>query len=154
MSEPFRYLLRVRYGECDAQGIVFNARWGEYIDLAAGEYTRHLFGGADPVAIDFDCRLVKQVMEWHASARFDDVLELRVRALRIGTTSYATHTEVHRFSDGLHLVDCETIYVSVEVGTSTKRPVPPRHRAALAAGAPGVIVDHAGALNGRPGGLR
>ncbi len=147
-AEPFRYLLRVRYGECDAQGIVFNARWGEYVDLAAGEYTRRLFGGADPVATDFDCRLVKQVMEWHASARFDDVLELRVRTLRIGTTSYATHTAVVRHADGMHLADCETIYVSVEIGTATKRPIPPRHRAALEAGAPGVIIDHAGALSG------
>lgn len=152
MSEPFRYLLRVRYGECDAQGIVFNARWGEYIDLAAGEYTRRLFGGADPVATDFDCRLVKQIMEWRASARFDDVLDLRVRTLRIGNTSYATHTSVHRFADGLHLVDCETIYISVEIGTSTKRPVPARHRAALEAGAPGVVIDHAGAHLRAPGG--
>ncbi len=146
MSEPFRYLLRVRYGECDAQGIVFNARWGEYIDLAAGEYTRRLFGGTDPTSTDFDVRLVKQVMEWHASARFDEVLELRVRTLRIGTASYATMTEVRRFSDGLHLADCETIYVSVEIGNATKRPIPLGHRALLEAGAPGVVVDHAGAL--------
>ncbi len=146
MTEPFRYLLRVRYGECDAQGIVFNARWGEYVDLAAGEYTRALFGAADPVATDFDVRLVKQVMEWRASARFDEVLELRVRTLRIGTTSYATATEVHRFSDRRHLADCETIYVSVELGSATKRSIPPRHRALLEAGARGVVVDHAGAL--------
>ncbi|CAN5701800.1 hypothetical protein BH11MYX3_BH11MYX3_06610 [soil metagenome] len=146
MSEPFRYLLRVRYGECDAQRIVFNARWGEYIDLAAGEYTRALFGGIDPAITDFDVRLVKQVMEWHASARFDEVLELLVRTLRIGTTSYATMTEVRRFSDGHHLVDCETIYVCVELDMATKRRVPSHHRALLEAGAPGVVVDHAGAL--------
>ncbi len=146
MIDPFRYLLRVRYGECDAQGIVFNARWGEYIDLAASEYTRQLFGGTDPSAIDFDCRLVKQTMEWHASARFDEVLELRVRTLRIGTTSYATHTEVRRFTDGAQLAECETIYVSVERNTATKRPIPDRHRAALEAGAPGLVVDHAAAL--------
>lgn len=145
MNAGFRYLLRVRYGECDAQGIVFNARWGEYVDLAASEYTRRLFGGTDPVVTDFDCRLVKQVMEWHASARFDDVLELRVHTLRIGTTSYATHTAIYRFSDGTHLADCETIYVSVAHGTSTKRPIPDRHRAALTAGAPGILVDHAAA---------
>jgi hypothetical protein len=27
-------VFRVRYGECDAQKIVFNARWGDYIDPA------------------------------------------------------------------------------------------------------------------------
>jgi acyl-CoA thioester hydrolase len=146
VSEPFRYLMRVRYGECDAQGIVFNARWGEYVDLAAGEYTRQLFGSADPLASDFDCRLVKQTMEWHAPARFDDVLELRVTTTRIGTTSYTTATQIHRFSDGTHLADCETVYVCVLHGTATKRPVPDRHRALLERGAPGVVVDHAAAL--------
>ena len=146
MSEPFRYLMRVRYGECDAQGIVFNARWGEYVDLAAGEYTRQLFGSMDPVASDFDCRLVKQTMVWHASAKFDDVLELRVSTTRIGTTSYTTATQIHRFGDGTHLADCETVYVCVLHNTATKRPVPERHRLLLERGAPGIVVDHAGAL--------
>ena len=146
-SGPFRYLLRVRYGECDAQGIVFNARWGEYIDLAASEYTRVLFGSTDPAISGIDCRLVKQTMIWKAPARFDEVLELRVRTLAIGTTSYTTMTEVRRFPDGPHLVDCETVYVSVELGAGTKRPVPDRHRALLERGAPGVVVDHAAALS-------
>src|SRR5262245_38413749 len=35
---PFRFLLRVRYGEVDAQKVVFNARWGDYVDLAVTEY--------------------------------------------------------------------------------------------------------------------
>lgn len=146
-ASPFRYLLRVRYGECDGQGIVFNARWGEYVDLAAAEYTRHLFGSTDPAASDFDCRLVKQVMEWHASARFDDVLECRVTTLRIGTTSYATQTQIFRLAGGVHLADCETIYVSVMHGTATKRPIPDRHRAALERGGAGIVVDHAAALS-------
>ena len=29
MTAPFRYYLRVRYQECDAQHVVFNARYGE-----------------------------------------------------------------------------------------------------------------------------
>lgn len=143
---PFRYLMRVRYGECDAQGIVFNARWGEYVDLAASEYTRHLFGSTDPVVADFDCRLVKQTMEWHAPARFDDVLELHVRTTRIGTTSYTTATEIRRFGDRTHLADCETVYVCVFHGTASKRPLPDRHRAQLEAGPGDVVVDHAAAL--------
>lgn len=35
MTPPFRYYLRVRYGECDAQKVVFNARYGDYVDLAS-----------------------------------------------------------------------------------------------------------------------
>src|SRR5687768_9142235 len=44
---PFRFLFRVRYGECDQQNIVFNARWGDYIDIACTEYLRALFAVAD-----------------------------------------------------------------------------------------------------------
>lgn len=36
----FRYYLRVRYDECDAQKVVFNARYGAYVDLAVGEFYR------------------------------------------------------------------------------------------------------------------
>jgi acyl-CoA thioester hydrolase len=142
---PFRYLLRVRYAECDAQGIVFNARWGDYIDVAASEYTRVLFGSVDPKVSGADWRLVKQTTEWRAPGRFDDVLDFRVRTVRIGTTSFTLATEVLRFPDGVPLVTCETVYVVVDVADGTKRPIADHLRAALDRGAPGVIVDHAAA---------
>ncbi|MGH9635377.1 MAG: acyl-CoA thioesterase, partial [Candidatus Angelobacter sp.] len=41
-SPHFRYYLRVRYGECDAQKVVFNARYAEYVDLATTEFLRAL----------------------------------------------------------------------------------------------------------------
>ena len=44
MPSPFEFRLRVRYGECDAQGVVFNARYGDYVDIAVNEYIRTLFG--------------------------------------------------------------------------------------------------------------
>ena len=40
MTERFRYYLRVRYQECDAQKVVFNARYGDYIDQACIEFLR------------------------------------------------------------------------------------------------------------------
>ncbi len=67
--EPFRLYLRVRYGECDGQGIVYNARWVEYVDIAASEYTRALFGSVDVAVTSIDWRLVKQTCEWHAPGR-------------------------------------------------------------------------------------
>ena len=146
MSDPFRLLLRVRYSECDAQGIVFNARWGDYIDIAASEYTRVLFGSVDPAVSGADWRLVKQTTEWRAPAKFDDVLDLRVRTGRIGTTSFVLHTEVRRFPDGAPLVTSETVYVMVDVRDGTKRPVADGLRASLERGADGVVVDQAAAL--------
>jgi len=143
--EPFRLLLRVRYSECDAQGIVFNARWGEYIDVAASEYTRVLFGTVDTAVSGADWRLVKQTTQWRAPGRFDDVVELRVSTVRVGTTSFILATEGRRHRDGLQLVECETVYVIVDVASGTKRPISDPMRAALERGAPGILVDHAGA---------
>ncbi|MBA3453103.1 MAG: acyl-CoA thioesterase [Deltaproteobacteria bacterium] len=145
MIDPFRLLLRVRYSECDAQGIVFNARWGEYIDVAASEYTRVLFGSVDPAVSGADWRLVKQTTQWRAPGRFDDVIDLRVSTVRLGTTSFVLATDARRYGDGLSLVDCETVYVIIDVATGTKRAIPDPLRAALERGAPGVIVDHAAA---------
>ena len=49
-SAPFRYRLRVRYGECDGQKIVFNSRYGEYADAAMIEYQRKLGGDSAALA--------------------------------------------------------------------------------------------------------
>lgn len=144
VADPFRLYLRVRYSECDAQGIVFNARWGEYVDVAASEYSRSLFGSVDSSS-GIDWRLVKQVLEWKRPGRFDDVLEARVETLRVGTTSFTLRTEFRRSGSDEVLVSAETVYVVVDPVTGDKRPVAERHRAALLAGAPGIVVDQAAA---------
>lgn len=133
----FRYLLRVRYSECDAQGIVFNARWGDYVDIAVSEYARVLFGAIDA----FDWRLVKQTLEWRAPARFDDVLEVRVATKAIGTTSFTLACEFWRGAQ--QLAGAETVYVAID-RAGTKQALAAPHRAALERGAAGVTVDHAG----------
>jgi acyl-CoA thioester hydrolase len=142
VPEPFRYLLRVRYGECDPQQIVFNARWGDYVDIACTELMRALFGTVDPSA-GIDWKLVRQELQWKASARFDDVIEARVSTVRVGTTSFTLATAFHRFADGALLVTAETVYVVVEPGGG-KKAVPDWHRERLETGAHGVVVDHAG----------
>ena len=142
---PFRLLLRVRYSECDAQGIVFNARWGDYVDIAVGEYSRALFGSVDPHVTGIDWRLVKQTIEWRASARYDDVLECRISTVRVGTTSFTLATAFRRHDDGAELATAETVYVAF-APSGTKQAVSPEHRALLERGAPEIVVDHAGAL--------
>ena len=44
MPEPFVHELRVRYGECDPQGIVFNANYLLYFDVAFTEMWRAAVG--------------------------------------------------------------------------------------------------------------
>ena len=147
MSEPFRYYLRVRYGECDAQKVVFNARYGDYIDLAITEYLRALGYGEQMQSAELDFQLVRQVKEWRAPAHYDQVLEARVHTLRIGNTSFALGCEFRAAGREGLLCEAETVYVLVDHATLSKKPVPPDMRARLERGAPGVQVDHAGYLS-------
>ncbi|MBM3522806.1 MAG: acyl-CoA thioesterase [Alphaproteobacteria bacterium] len=144
MPSPFRYYLRVRYHECDAQRVVFNARYGDYVDIGIVEFFRALGLREQLADGEIEVHLVKQTTHWRAPARADDVLELSIRTTRIGTTSFTTLTEFRRLGASEVIADVETIYVLVDLAKGAKRPIPPDLRAALARGAPGSVIDHAG----------
>jgi acyl-CoA thioester hydrolase len=143
MSNPFRYYLRVRYGECDAQRVVFNPRWADYVDIGSTEFFRALGFGEALASGALDYQLVKLTIEWKAPARFDQVIELSIYSTHLGNTSFTVVTEF-RIAD-VEQVICraETVYVNVDPKTLTKLPLSPQVRAALESGAPGMVVDHA-----------
>jgi len=141
---PFRYYLRVRYIECDAQKVVFNSRYSEYVDVGINEFLRAAGVLGDFISGPLDFQLVKQTVEWKAPARFDQVLELRIAATRLGTTSFTIGTEFRVAGEERVMVTVETIYVLVDGKTLTKLPLPDAIRAALQEGAAGRVTDHAG----------
>jgi acyl-CoA thioester hydrolase len=140
---PFRYYLRVRYAECDAQKVVFNARYGDYIELATTEFLRALGHGTSLASGELDYQLVRQLVEWKSPARFDEVLEVRVHTQRLGTTSFTLSYEFRRAGEELLLATAETVYVLMEAHTLRKIPLPHALRATLEAGAAGKATDHA-----------
>jgi acyl-CoA thioester hydrolase len=140
----FRYLLRVRYGECDAQKIVFNARYSDYLDLAATEFLRVVWGDA-MFSGGYDYRLVKQTIEWQSPARYDEIVQVAVSTVRVGTTSFVLTMELRVLGAKQPTAVAETTYVLVREIEQTKCPVPDELRRSIEAGAPGVVVDHAGA---------
>jgi acyl-CoA thioester hydrolase len=143
MSEDFRYLLRVRYGECDAQKVAFNARYGEYVELAVTEFMRALGFGTQLVSGELDYQLVKQTLEWKAPARFDQVLAISVRTKQLGNTSFTIACTFRIAGKPDITATAETIYVLVDTHTLTKMALPAAFRAALEKGAPGLTTDHA-----------
>ena len=145
MSQPFRYFVRVRYQECDAQHVVFNARYGDYIDLAQTEFIRCCFPDRNTFEGTFEMQVVRQLVEWKGPARFDDVLEISARVVKLGTTSFTVGFELRRPGEE-PIVTAECIYVVVDKATWTKRPLTAIERDRLTAGARGQHVDHAGYL--------
>ena len=150
---PFRYYLRVRYIECDAQKVVFNSRYAEYVDVSITEFLRAAGLLHEFVEGDLDFQLVKQTVEWRAPARYDQVLELSVAPTHLGNTSFTMLTEFRvadRPADDRVIVTVETVYVLVDAKTLTKMSLPDRVRVALQNGAAGLETDHAGFRSGVP----
>jgi acyl-CoA thioester hydrolase len=146
MNAPFRYYLRVRYVECDAQKVVFNSRYSEYVDVSINEFLRAAGVLREFVEGRLDFQLVKQTVEWKSPARFDQVLELSIAALRLGTTSFTVGTTFRIAGQTPAIVTAETVYVLVDAHTLTKLPLPDSLRAALTDGAAGRVTDHAAFL--------
>lgn len=143
MSHAFRYYFRVRYGECDAQKVVFNARYGDYTDIAITEFLRALGYHSELVSGEFDFQLVKQTTQWRSPARYDDVLEAQVRCTHIGNTSFALAVEFRRAGESPLICEVETVYVLMEAHTLRKRAIDDALHARLETGADGKSTDHA-----------
>jgi acyl-CoA thioester hydrolase len=142
----FTHYLRVRYSECDAQKVVFNSRYADYVDVAVNEFLRASGLEHQMVHGPYDFQLVKQTVEWKGSARFDDVVEISIAARRLGHTSFTLGAEVRKAGCSPIIATIETVYVLVDAKTMEKRAIPEDVRAALAAGASDVVTDHAGHL--------
>ncbi|MDP4299566.1 YbgC/FadM family acyl-CoA thioesterase [Leptothrix discophora] len=124
--QDFRQLhrLRVRWAEVDLQQIVFNGHYLMYFDTAVAEHWRAL---ALPYHVTLaqlggDLFVRKAELEYHASARYDDLLEIGVRCQRIGRTSMVLGCAVFRGPQ--RLVDGELVYVHADPASHRPLPVP------------------------------
>ena len=125
----FGFDVRVRWQECDAQGIAFNGSYLGWLEIAQAEYFRNLGFGIYRVAAAgyFDSAVAKVTVEYKAPVRVDEILDLRARVARIGNTSLAL--EVAIFAEGgapddTPLTTIEAIYVGFHADTGQTRRVP------------------------------
>jgi acyl-CoA thioester hydrolase len=119
----FSHELRVRYGECDPQGIVFNANYLLYFDVAFTEFWRARVGPwQDMVRDGVDAVVAEANVRFRSPARFDDVLRLEVTTDSVGTTSTTTRIDVHR-GDEL-LVEGRLRHVFVDTASWAKTTMP------------------------------
>jgi acyl-CoA thioester hydrolase len=128
--DPFRHELRVRYGECDPQGIVFNANYLLYFDVVFTELWRAAIGPwQEMVERGIDAVVAEASLEFRAPARFDDVLTLTAQVTRLGRTAITTDIDVLRGEDPL--VHGRLRHVCVSTDTWRKTDMPDWVRAGL-----------------------
>jgi acyl-CoA thioester hydrolase len=123
VTAPFVHGLRVRYGECDPQGIVFNANYLLYFDVAFTELWRAAVGPwQEMVQRGVDAVVAEAGLRFRAPARYDDVLGLEARVVDLGRTSLTTQIDVVR--DGQTLVEGRLRHVFVDAQSWDKTAIP------------------------------
>lgn len=128
---------RIRYHECDAQGVLYNSRYLTLFDMALTELWRAAFGGyAAMTDRGLDLVVAEAQLRFVGSARFDDLVTVAVEVVEIGTTSMRTEYEARRAEgeregDGELLVTGWLRHVLVALGTASKTPFPDDLRTAL-----------------------
>ena len=131
--QEFRFFhrLRVRWAEVDMQKIVFNAHYLMYFDTAVADYWRALALPYEEAMhlLEGDLYVKKATVEFHASARMDDRLDVALKCSRIGNSSMAFTGAIFRGEE--LLITSELIYVFADPATQTSRPVPQPLRATL-----------------------
>lgn len=142
MTKVFHHQLRVRYSECDPQGVVFNANYLEYYDVVMTEFHRELIGPySDLVEGGLEMVVAETTLRFLGSAGFDDELGLEVQVTRLGVTSLGTSLKVRK--DDTVIVEGSMRYVFVDRTTKDKAPIPAAVRERLE---PFLIDDESGAL--------
>lgn len=90
---------RVDVADTDLGGIVYYGRYSLFVDRGVLDYRRHLgIPVLGPPGHLFVVRALE--MEYHAAARFDEVLEVWVRTVAVGRTSHRSEVLVARQDDG------------------------------------------------------
>jgi acyl-CoA thioester hydrolase len=137
VAEPFVHRLRVRYADCDPQGVLFNANYLAYIDHTINEMWRMAFGSYNTMldrGVDIVVGEVR--MRFLGSARFEEEIALEATVIRLGTTSFTSRHRFHRVAGDTvteQLLDAEIRHVFVDRATAGKTPIPDWARTGLAA---------------------
>lgn len=119
----FHHRFRVRWSETDAQGVVFNARYLDYADVAITEYWRaaKLRERAGDEPLEFHVK--KATVTWFAPILPDEMIDAMARTIAAGRTSLTQLVEIHGSrDDGSDDLRATVDLVSVFVDLATHRP--------------------------------
>ena len=128
----YKSKMRVRFGETDLQGVVFNANYLLYVDTAQMDYLRTIgVPYFDMLERGYDIVIVDASVQFLAPARFDEVLEVYARIYEIGNSSIKMDYEIYEAESERFVARSQTAYVIV--GKDTQKPVrvPPYIRRAV-----------------------
>ena len=118
----FKYAKRieVRFRDCDPMGHVNNAVYMTYLEVARFNFWRDVVGLPGPEGPGFI--LARSEVDYRGQAEPGDLLDVHVRAVRIGKSSFTVASRIVRPSDDALILDASNVLVMYDYGA--KRPVP------------------------------
>jgi acyl-CoA thioester hydrolase len=130
LGKPFRHRLRVRYNECDPQGVVFNANYLTYFDITITELWREAMGSwTEVVAAGADMVVAEIRVRYLGALTFDDEFEVGVAISSLGNTSMTAALELE--CNGDRVAEGEIRYVAIDPKSREKTPIPDKIRDAV-----------------------
>lgn len=115
---------KIRYSDCDPQGIVFNGNYARYWDDAVTDWLDELgFGGAELGGAGADLVTARLEIDFKAAATLGETVVTSVSVEKLGNTSMTLRLVSERLSDST--VVAEGRVVAVFVDPETFRPIPP-----------------------------
>jgi len=120
---PFFHRFRVRWSETDAQGVVFNARYLDYADIAITEYWREARVREALPGEAFEFHVKRATVTWFAPIKPDELIDVMARTIAFGRTSMTQLVEIHGAGEGEDL-RAQVELVNVHIDLAEHRPMP------------------------------
>ncbi len=117
--------VRVRYGEVDQQGVVYNGHYLIYTDVAFTEFLRSKGYSYKKLVNEYASEVChkKSTFEYISSAFEDDLLEVGVRVIKVGNRSFTLGFEIYRQGEDAALVISEIVYVGYNTDKRASQPI-------------------------------
>jgi acyl-CoA thioester hydrolase len=118
-------LQKIRYSDCDPQGIVFNGNYARYWDDAATDWLEELgLGGPELGGNGVEVVTARLEIDFKSAARLGEVLETSIKIARFGTTSMDLDVETINASSGVVIAAGKLVWVFVDPEHFRPVPVP------------------------------
>jgi len=116
---------KIRYSDCDPQGIVFNGNYARYWDDAVTDWFEEAgLGGEDLGGTGVDVVAARIEMDFKAPASLGDTLQTDIAVERYGSTSMSLAFTTTRLSDGSVVAEGREVIVFVDPEGFRPTPVP------------------------------
>lgn len=132
--QPFTLRRRVTWGECDAAGVVYTPRFGDFTADTSQLFMGYVLGqegfmqGKKHHEIGTPCKALSFV--FHSSLRPDEYVDMQVQVGKLGSTTFELLVKSTSAS-GMAVFDSTTTLITVAYGTRQAIRVPDSVRAAL-----------------------